>query len=333
MLHFAPAGNWLFLPRRGNSCRIPAENQGLRKCGPACYAQHLLHSVFFIAMAAAVPAARLTAALQQPSAVRIACPPTTEKNSMPDQQDGRRFQIPRSRRLTWDLLWFHRRIPLCPHERQLQLQAVAAARAGCSVRISWAAIFMRTTGLLSAEFPELRQIWYRWPWAHLYQHPHSVGILTVQREMNGEAWLFWGRIVSPESLQLTEIQQRIDQFRERPPGEVFSRMLQLAALPFPLRRLVWWWNLNLATSGRARRLGTFFLSTLAGQGAEIPLPPSVQTACLSWGPLRADQTCRFTMAYDHRVFDGMLASRMLARIQELLDQQIAAELQQLSCSG
>ncbi|MGB0738733.1 MAG: 2-oxo acid dehydrogenase subunit E2 [Planctomycetaceae bacterium] len=248
---------------------------------------------------------------------------------MTTQRNGRRFLVPRSRRLPWDLLWFHRSVPLCPHDRTLHVQSAAEARKLTATRISWSAVFMRATGLLSAEFPELRQIWYRWPWAHLYQHPHSVGVLTIQREMNDEPWLFWGRIPAPESLSLSDIQSRIDRYCTEPPDKVFSKMLQLVSLPFPLRRLIWWCNLNLSTAGRARRIGTFFLSTLAGQGTEIPLPPSVQTACLSWGPLSDQHTCRLTLAYDHRVFDGMLASRMLARLQELIDTTITTELREL----
>ena len=112
---------------------------------------------------------------------------------MPDQQDGRSFSIPRDRRLTWDLLWFNRSVPQCGHDCVFDLTALAEARAACQVRISWPALFLKAYGLVAEEFPELRQTWYRWPWAHLYQHPQSVGILTIQREHKGRPWLFWGR--------------------------------------------------------------------------------------------------------------------------------------------
>jgi hypothetical protein len=107
----------------------------------------------------------------------------------------------------------------------------------------------------------------------------------------------------------------------------FSRELQLAALPTPLRRLIWWWNMHLAGAARARRLGTFFLSTLAGRGAEIQLPPSIQTGCLTYGPLDAQGISRVTLAYDHRIMDGVLAARILERLEQILLQDVAAELQ------
>jgi hypothetical protein len=98
-------------------------------------------------------------------------------------------------------------------------------------------------------------------------------------------------------------------------------------MPTPLRRLIWWWNMHLAGAARARRLGTFFLSTLAGRGAEIQLPPSIQTGCLTYGPLDAQGISRVTLAYDHRIMDGVLAARILERLEQILLQDVAAELQ------
>jgi len=241
--------------------------------------------------------------------------------------DGCRFSIPRSRRLTWDLLRLHRSVPLCAHDRRMPLGPLAELRSAAPSRISWAALFIRAFGQVSAEIPQLRQMWLAWPWAHLYQHPESVAVLTVHREFQNEPWLFWGRIRSPELRSLTDLQACIDDFQNAPVETRFSRELQLAALPTPLRRLIWWWNLHVAGAARARRLGTFFLSTLAGRGAEIQLPPSIQTGCLTYGPLDAQGISRVTLAYDHRIMDGVLAARILERLEQILLNEIAAELQ------
>lgn len=245
---------------------------------------------------------------------------------MPNDRNGCRFSIPVSRRLSWDLLAFHHNIPLCAHDRLMNLTVVSQARDNCIERVSWPALFMKAYGLVALEVPELRQTWYRWPWAHLYQHPCSVATLTVQRQVNDEPWLFWGQIRKPEAQPLTELQQSIDRFRNDDPPRVFSKQWQLAHLPTPFRRAIWWWNLNVETRKRATRIGTFFLSTLSGLGAEIQLPPSVQTGCLTYGPLDESGVARVTLAYDHRIMDGALVAQILQRLEQTLNETLAAEL-------
>lgn len=245
---------------------------------------------------------------------------------MSAHRNGRRFAIPRSRRLSWDLLYFNRHVPLCGHDRRMDLSRVAAARQACPTRISWPALFLKAYAQVAQAVPELRQTWYRWPWAHLYQHPSSVGVLTVQRHVGSEPWLFWGHVPQPELQSLPEIQSRIDELRDGPVRDMFRPQRQLARLPMVFRRMVWWWNLNVATHGRAQRIGTFFLSTLAGRGAEIQVPPAVHTGCLTFGPLDAALCSRVTLAYDHRVMDGALVADVLLKLEHVLNHALVDEL-------
>ncbi len=251
---------------------------------------------------------------------------------MTSQRDGHRFSIPASRRLTWDLLWFNRSIPLCAHDRRMTLSDVSRARDACSVRISWPVLFLKAMSLVSREVPELRQTWYRWPFSHLYQHASSVASITVHREIAEEPWLFWGILNSPESRSLESLQQQLDSYRNGDVPVVFRRQWRLAKLPTILRRMLWWWNLNIATGKRATRLGTFFLSTLSSRGAEIQLPPSIHTCCLTYGPLDEDDVSRVTIAYDHRVMDGVLVATVLEKLERTLNETIAQELIELNSS-
>ena len=245
---------------------------------------------------------------------------------MTDGRDGRRIRIPASRRLSWDLLYFHQNVPLCAHDRRMNLADVSAARDACPVRISWPAIFIKSYAIVAQDFPELRQTWYRWPWAHLYQHPFSVATLTVQRQIDDEPWLFWGQIADPASKSLEELQTLVDRFRDGDVRDVFRKQLQLAKLPTPFRRLIWWCNLNIATASRAKRLGTFILSTLAGRGAEIQMPPSIHTGCLTFGPLDENGKARVTLAYDHRIMDGALVAEILQRLEQTRNSAMVNEL-------
>ena len=249
---------------------------------------------------------------------------------MSTHRDGTTFGIPRSRRLTWDLLHFHQSVPLCGHDRFCNLRAVAEARAASPVRVSWPAIFLKAYAIVAKDVPELRQTWYRWPWAHLYQHPQSIGVLTVHREFEGNPWLFWGRIPAPDETPLTEIQATIDRYAKGPVPALFRKELQLASLPTLLRRLVWGWNVHAAKAKRAKRLGTFFLSTLASRGVEIPAPPAIHTGCLTYGAMDAHHNCKVTIAYDHRVMDGALVADILRNLECVLLETVCSELLKLS---
>ncbi len=239
---------------------------------------------------------------------------------------GRRMRVPPSRRLTSDLLWFNRSVPLCGHDRVFCLEELARVRSQSPGRISWPALFIRAFGLVAQRHPELRQSWYRWPVSHLYQHPVNVTTITVHRVWNAESWLFWGQLSEPETRSLREIQQQLDVFRDAPVETTFRNQIQLAQLPTLLRRMIWWWLINVATARRAKRLGTCFLSTLAGRGTEIQIPPSIHTGCLTFGPLNKDGECRVTLAYDHRVMDGVYVAEVLKSLESLLRDQLLTEL-------
>ncbi|NBX23529.1 MAG: hypothetical protein EBR52_05365, partial [Microbacteriaceae bacterium] len=112
----------------------------------------------------------------------------------------------------------------------------------------------------------------------------------------------------------------------RPVEEFFKRQLQLEMVPGPLRRTILRWNMNSCSPKRAARIGTFSLSTLAGLGASNRFHPTICTTSLSYAPLEADGRCLVTLIADHRVLDGAVVARALARLEETLRRDIAAEL-------
>lgn len=250
--------------------------------------------------------------------------------SNPESESGRSFLIPHARRLTWDVLRLNRQVPLCAHDRVCNLSAVSEARKKANTRVSWSAVMLKAFGIVAEQIPEFRQTWYRWPIAHLYQHPHSVAAMAVQRVYKHSPWLFWAMIDAPESKPLTDLQEALDEFQTGPIRPQYSDYVRLAKLPTFLRRLFWDWNFHISKAGRAKRLGTFFLSTLSGRGAEIQFSPSIQTGCLTYGPLDKDGQSRITLAYDHRVMDGVLAADALNRLEETLNGVILEELKSMA---
>ena len=238
----------------------------------------------------------------------------------------RRLRIPRSRRLVIDVLHYRAKVPTCAHDRLCDFRGVAEARERCPVRISWSILFIKAFGLVAARLPVLRQTYQRWPWPHVYQHPSSVAMVATHRDFDGEPWLFWSRFSSPEAKPLVRMQESLDRYLTDPVETTFPWQYQLSGFPTIVRRMLWSWTLNIGGPNRVRRSGTFFLTTIAGQGAEIQHPPAFLTTNATYGPIDENGKSRVTLAYDHRLMDGRLIAGTLAGIEEALNGPIAAEL-------
>lgn len=243
-----------------------------------------------------------------------------------------RFRLSRCRSLCIDVLHYHQRIPICPHDRRFSLASVVAARNECPVRISWAVLFLKAYSLMALKHPEFRQCLLHFPWLHGYEHARSVGMLVLEREVQGERCLFWGRFQEPEHRSLVDLQEELTRYQTEPVKQIFKRQWQFSALPTLVRRLIWWWNLNVSGAKRAKRAGTFFLTTLAAKNTEITNPPAFHTGNLSYGPFDDRLTTRVTLSYDHRLIDGSLVADALGEMERVLCEELTQELESITAS-
>jgi hypothetical protein len=227
------------------------------------------------------------------------------------------------------VLHYRQQVPTCAHDRDVDLSRLVELRSRLPQRISWALLFIKAFGLVAQTRPLLRQTYLRWPWPHVSQHPHSVAVMALHRDYRNEPWLFWARFGQPETQSLVALQQKLAEYQQEPVATTFRQQLQLSGLPTPLRRLFWWWTLNVSPAKRAKRTGTFFLSTLAGSGAVIQHPPAFLTANMTYSPLDENNRSRVTIAYDHRLMDGLYIAESLADLETTLNGPIAEELEEM----
>ena len=217
-------------------------------------------------------------------------------------------------------------IPLFPVDRLMRLDAVAAARQAAAVRIGWAAIFLKAYAVVAREMPALRS----WLAGRFRQRiatsSESVAVLAVNRGDGGDDRLFFARLAQPDTTSLPLLQASIDRFVTRPVEEAYRRQLELESVPGWLRRTILRWNMLSTSPKRVTRIGTFSLSTLAGYSATNRFHPTICTTSLSYGPLDGDGRCLVTVIADHRVLDGAAVAKSLARLEEVLADEIVAEL-------
>jgi hypothetical protein len=173
-----------------------------------------------------------------------------------------------------------------------------------------------------------------YPTPRLYEHPFSVASISIHRDdPNGGKRLIWGRLDNPEDSGLVPIQKRLDQVTRGPLNEVFKDGMRLERLPSPLRRLSWWLAMNVQGRQRAKKIGTFSISTLAGENSLNRGHPLVTTSSLAYSRCSDDGACLVTLIADHRVVDGMLAAQALGLLETKLVGQVLDELTSIQANG
>lgn len=226
-----------------------------------------------------------------------------------------------------DFLHFAAAVPTVPVQRRMSLRVVAEARAACRNRPRWTVIFAKSYALVAREFPELRRAYLSIPWPVLYEYPVSNANIVVERDYQGEPTLFSVIIRDAAEHPLQELGLILQHASTAAVEEIkdFRRSIQVARLPRPLRRFIWWVGLNIGRQ-RAKYFGTFGLSVYSALNAESLHPLTPLTALLNYGVIDSDGAVNVRIIYDHRVLDGATVARALARMEEILNSTIAEEM-------
>lgn len=243
---------------------------------------------------------------------------------------GRAIPLSKPRRTVIDLLYFAKALPTVPVQRRMDLGAIVAARTACCNRPQWTAIFAKAYALVAREFPELRRAYVKFPWPHFYEYPVSVASIVIERDYQGEPSLFLLLVKDPVEHSLSELRHIISHGASDPINSVkdYRRSLNIAGLPRPVRRMLWWLGLNIGRQ-RANYFGTFGLSVFSVLNADSLHPLSPLTTLLNYGFIASDGSVDVRIVYDHRVMDGATVGRALARLEEVLNGPIAEELRSL----
>ncbi|HEX8200173.1 MAG TPA: hypothetical protein VF590_06770 [Isosphaeraceae bacterium] len=241
---------------------------------------------------------------------------------------GRGVPITGPRRFIIDLLHFARQIPSVPVSRTMDVSALFRPRAEHPMRPSWAVLFMKAYARVAAEHPPLRRALLNFPWPRLYEHPFTTCALAMERQYEGEEGIFVGLFRAPEQQTLSEIQAGLRLYKGLPLNQVgfFRQALRVSRAPTSVRRLLWWSTLNVSGYKRAKRFGTFGLSSYGSLGAESLHPISPLTTTLTFGPIDATGRVIVKLIYDHRVLDGAFVARRLVDIEAHLTGSILQEL-------
>ena len=243
---------------------------------------------------------------------------------------GRSLPLSGPRRFIADMLHFAHQIPTVPVARTMDVGPLLDARSGHVDRPSWAVLFMKAYALVAAEHPPLRRALVTFPYPRLYEHPQTSCALAIERMHDGEESIFVGMFRAPELQTLGGLQEALGWYKNTPLDEVgfYRQALRISRAPRPLRRLLWWSTLNVSGFKRAKRFGTFALTSYGALGAEQIHPISPLSTTLTYGPIDDSGRVCVKIIYDHRVLDGAYIARRLGDVEQTLRGSILDELVQ-----
>ena len=220
-------------------------------------------------------------------------------------------------------------------QRTMQVGPAAEARARCSPRPGWCALFLKAYGMVAIRRPPLRWAYMPWPWPHFYENPENIISVTIERRLGDEDAVFFAHIRGPENQSLADLDAHLRRFKTDPLDRIalFRRIQKMSRLPLPLRRFMWWFGLNTSGRRRASHIGTCGMSVTAGLGAVGLRPLSPLTTNLGYGMVGADGLVDARVTYDHRVLDGGTVGRALVDLEEAMNGPILVELRNMALTA
>jgi hypothetical protein len=240
---------------------------------------------------------------------------------------GRSYRISPFRRLVVDLMHFGSRVPAVTVDRRMDLSRLVDARAACQDRPAWTVLFTKAFAMLGRDHPLLRCSYLEFPWPRIYEHPHSIAAVNVERRLPEEDIVIFCLIRQPENRSLQDIQHIVRQHKQEPVESLrsYRRALAVSRIPWPMRRWFWWLALNLFGRRRCHNFGTFSVSSVASHGAGILKGLPVLTSTLHYG-LFDQGWLDMRLTVDHRVIDGAASARILNDLESVLNREIVLEL-------
>ncbi|MEX2035028.1 MAG: hypothetical protein WEA28_07540 [Xanthobacteraceae bacterium] len=237
-----------------------------------------------------------------------------------------------ARRLVTDYMWAASGIARVDVTRSVSFHDLIIVRSQLREPPSWTAMFVKAFAIVAAEIPELRRVYMKFPWPHLYEYSGSTASVLHECIIMGDIGVLPLRFHNPDTVPLRHLSQMIrgaaDASTKR--SSLQRKLIAIARLPLLIRRLIWGLCLNIP---RLRKeIGTYGVSSVARWQTELGTTRSPLPCLLSYGPINSHDNITVRLNFDHRIFDGALAARALTRLDEVLNSSILQEMRELADS-
>ncbi len=253
---------------------------------------------------------------------------------MTSRTKGRNLQFSVARRLVIDYLWASAGMARVSVTRSVKLSDVMSVRRLHAEPPSLTAIFVKAFALVAVETPELRRVYMKWPWPHLHEYADNTVNIAHEVQIMGDTALLPLRLRQPELLSLRLLSECIRQAADEPieASRFYRYLFAYARYPVVLRRPIAALCLNVP---RLRRyiFGTYSISSVSRWQGELGQTIAPVACLLSYGPIDSSGHVRVRLNFDHRIFDGAFAARVLTRLDQVLNSSLLQELRDLGVTG
>jgi hypothetical protein len=239
----------------------------------------------------------------------------------------RKISLPR--RFIIDLMHASISVPFVSLSRPLDIRELLAARGSLPQPPGWAAIFVKAFALVARDEPILRMLYTPWPWPSFYQLPRSAAMVAIARVEDGEECVLTEKVIAADQTTLGAIDAQLRHAKEAEIDDVatFRRIMMISRLPLPLRRLGWWLAARIPR-WHGTNFGTYGVTSAAAFGGGELHAIGPGPYMLTYGLVEPDGSIGVVLRWDHRITDAAPIARVLTRLEQVLNGEIAAELRE-----
>ncbi|MFF3838337.1 2-oxo acid dehydrogenase subunit E2 [Streptomyces sp. NPDC001930] len=241
--------------------------------------------------------------------------------------------LPAARRGTWTFLHGGAR-RTCHVYLMADVDAtrLKSARVDSGGKLSYVSLLVKAAADVVAAYPQARSMLQGGSMRPRIAVLDDVDVKVLfDKTVDGERCVVAGTVHAAQDLSVLDVQNSIDVYKDAPvdTSGPFAKVKQMQRLPLPIARLAY----RAAMGNAARRAdiqGTFSVTSVGHEPVRAIFPMISGTLGFGIGRI-ADATLvrdgqihiapQFTLslAFDHRVIDGALASEVLARVKDRLE--------------
>ncbi|MFI5758410.1 2-oxo acid dehydrogenase subunit E2 [Streptomyces sp. NPDC051569] len=213
------------------------------------------------------------------------------------------------------------------------------ARTASGGKLSYVSLVVKAAADVVAEYPPARSVLQGSALRPRLAELDDVDVKVLfDKTVDGERCVVAGTVRAAQKLSVLDVQDAVDTYKDAEVDDEgpFSQALRVQRLPLALARLVFRIAMRDAVR-RASLQGTFSVTSVGHEPVRAIFPMIYGTLGFGMGriadtPVVRDGEVRIapqftlSLAFDHRVVDGALASEVLARVKKRLEELEANDM-------
>ncbi len=241
--------------------------------------------------------------------------------------------FPRARRGTWTFLHAGARETCHVYlMTDVDATAIRQARTDSGGKLSYVSLVVKAASDVVADYPEARSVLQGGPLRPRLAELDDVDVKVLfDKTVDGQRCVVSGTVRAAQAMSVLEVQDAVNTYKDAEVDDQgpYRQMLRLQRLPLAVSRLLF----KVAMRDAVRRSalqGTFSVTSVGHEPVRAIFPMIYGTLGFGMGRIVDTPVARdgqvhiapqftLSLAFDHRVVDGALASEVLARVKRRLE--------------